>query len=62
MLPKFQQFIKERQYLMNVTPATKEWYTHAFKWLSSESPTDAELKDMVIRMREKGSHRCRQRT
>jgi integrase/recombinase XerD len=41
MLPKFQQFIKERQYLMNVTPATKEWYTHAFKWLSSESPTDA---------------------
>jgi len=54
VLPKFQQFIKERQYLMNVTPATVQWYTHNFKWLMSESPTDADLEDMVIRMREKG--------
>ncbi len=54
MLPKFQQFIRERQYLMNVSPATVQWYTHNFKWLMSESPTDAELKDMVMRMREKG--------
>jgi integrase/recombinase XerD len=54
VLPKFQQFIKERQYLMNVSPATVQWYTHNFKWLRSESPTDADLKDMVMRMREKG--------
>ena len=54
MLPKFQQFINERQYLHNVTPATVEWYTHAFKWLRKESPSQDELKDTVMRMREKG--------
>jgi integrase/recombinase XerD len=54
MLPKFQQFINERQYLHNVTPATVEWYTHAFKWLRTESPSQDELKDTVMRMREKG--------
>ena len=26
MLPKFQQFMHERQYLTNVSPATLEWY------------------------------------
>jgi integrase/recombinase XerD len=54
MTASFSQFIRERQYLHNVSPATVEWYTHAFKWLRSETPTDAELKDAVIRMREKG--------
>ncbi len=54
MLPQFQQFINERQYLHNVTPATVEWYTHAFKWLRTESPSQDELKDTVMRMREKG--------
>jgi integrase/recombinase XerD len=50
----FAQFIKERQYLHNVSPATIQWYTHNFKWLPSASPSKAELQDMVIRMREKG--------
>lgn len=50
----FSQFIRERQYLTNVSPATLEWYTHAFKWLPSESPSQADLKDAVLRMREKG--------
>lgn len=54
MLPKFQQFIRERQYFHNVSPATIEWCTHAFKWLPTESPDAEELKDAVIRMREKG--------
>ena len=54
MLPKFQQFIQERQYLHNVSPATLEWYKHAFKWLRTESPDQAELKDAVLRMRERG--------
>lgn len=54
MLPKFEQFIKERQYLHNVSPATVSWYTHNFKWMPSESPTEDELKAMVVRMREKG--------
>jgi len=39
MLPKFLQFIREQQYLQNVTPATIEWYKHAFKWLTGETPT-----------------------
>jgi integrase/recombinase XerD len=54
LLPKFEQFIKERQYLHNVSPATVSWYTHNFRWMPSESPTEDELKAMVVRMREKG--------
>jgi len=48
------QFIKERQYLSNVSPATVEWYTQSLHWLGTESPTSVELKDFVLRMREKG--------
>jgi integrase/recombinase XerD len=51
---KFAQFVRERQYLQNVSPATIEWYKHSFKWLRTESPDDSELKDAVLRMREKG--------
>lgn len=54
MLPKFEQFIKERQYLHNVSPATVAWHTHNLKWLPSETPTEVEFKAMVVRMREKG--------
>lgn len=54
MLPKFQQFINERQYLQNVSPATVQWHTHSLKWMPSESPTEDELKHMVVRMRQKG--------
>jgi integrase/recombinase XerD len=54
MPSQFALFIRERQFLHNVTPATVEWYTHAFKWLPSESPTADDLKDAVVRMRTKG--------
>jgi integrase/recombinase XerD len=54
LLPKFEQFIRERLYLHNVSPTTVSWYTHNFKWMPSESPTEDELKLMVMRMREKG--------
>ena len=54
MPPKFEQFIKKRLYLHNVSPATVSWYTHNFKWMPSESPTEDALKAMVVRMREKG--------
>ncbi|HEV8046323.1 MAG TPA: site-specific integrase [Terriglobales bacterium] len=54
MEPRFEQFIRERLYLHNVSPATVEWYTHSFKWLRTEAPTQDELKDAVLRMREKG--------
>ena len=50
----FSEFIRERQFLSNVTPATLEWYKHSFKWLRTESPSEHELKDAVLRMREKG--------
>ncbi len=50
----FSQFVRERQFLSNVSPSTLEWYKHSFKWLRSESPSQDELKDAVLRMREKG--------
>lgn len=54
MLPKFEQFSRERQYLTNVSPATLEWYKHSFKWPPTESPIEDDLKAAVLRMREKG--------
>ena len=54
MEPRFEQFIRERQYLSNVSPATLEWYKHSFKWLRAETPTKEELQEAVMRMREKG--------
>lgn len=54
MEPRFEQFIRERQFLSNVSPSTLEWYKHSFKWLPTESPSQDELKDAVLRMREKG--------
>lgn len=53
-MSRFQQFIRERQYLSNVSPATLEWYKHSFKWLPSDCPTQDDLKNAVLRMREKG--------
>lgn len=50
----FEQFIRERQYLHNVSPRTIEWYNEAFKWLQTAEPDEAALKDCVVRMREKG--------
>lgn len=50
----FSDFIRERRYLNNVSASTVSWYTHALKWLPNESPSQAELKEVVLRMREKG--------
>lgn len=54
MFPRFEQFIRERQYLANVTPATVEWYRNSLKWLSTDAPTQEDLRDVVMRMRAKG--------
>lgn len=51
---RFDEFIRERKYLHNVSANTARWYKHAFKWLPSESPTQDELKAVVLRMREAG--------
>ena len=53
-MSSFTAFVQERRYLKNVSPSTVSWYTHAFKWLPSESPSQEELKDAVMRMRAKG--------
>ena len=50
----FNDFIRERRYLNNVSPATISWYTHAFKWLPANRQHKEQLKDTVLRMREKG--------
>jgi len=50
----FEKFIKERQYLQNVSPRTIQWYRESFKWLVEPAPTQSDLKAFVIRMREKG--------
>jgi integrase/recombinase XerD len=54
MEPRFEQFIRERQYFANVTPATIEWYRRCLRWLPSECPTQDQLRDTVLRMRQKG--------
>jgi integrase/recombinase XerD len=54
MIPRFEQFIRERQYLSNVTPSTIEWYENSLKWLRTESPSQEDLKEAVLRMRAKG--------
>jgi integrase/recombinase XerD len=51
---RFEEFIRERQYLANVTPATIAWYKNSLKWLRTESPSQDDLKDAVMRMRQKG--------
>jgi integrase/recombinase XerD len=50
----FTSFLREKQYLQNVSSNTLRWYKHALKWLPSEQPDEAGLKEMVIRMRERG--------
>ena len=51
----FNDFIRERCYLKNASPATGSWYTHALKWLPNESTLQAEFKDVVLMIREKGT-------
>jgi len=57
--PRCEQFIRERQYLANVSPRTLEWYRNSLRWISNESPTQSDLNDAVIRMREKGNRPTR---
>jgi integrase/recombinase XerD len=54
MIVDFERFIRERQILLGVTSATIEWYRRCLKRLPSPSPTQADLKDLVVRLREKG--------
>ena len=48
---RFEQFIQERKYLSNVSPATLEWYKQSLQWLTVPNPSEDQLKDLVMRMR-----------
>jgi site-specific recombinase XerD len=57
----FEQFIRERRYLKNVTPKTVIWYQTAFDALTRtvavSAPSDLTkpiLQDSVVRLRERG--------
>jgi integrase/recombinase XerD len=50
----FSEFIRERQFLSNVSPSTLEWYKYSLRWLDTETPSQEDLKSAVLRMREKG--------
>lgn len=57
----FEQFLKERTFLNNVTPSTLVWYQVAFKnyraTLAADAPslpTKASLQQFVMRQRERG--------
>jgi hypothetical protein len=51
---RFTEFIRERRLLQNASPGTASGCVHALKWFPSETPTQAELKDAVLPMRERG--------
>jgi hypothetical protein len=61
--PLFEQFLRERVYVNNITPATREWYECAWKAFSTTltdrtapAPviTKADLQNFVIALRERG--------
>ena len=68
--PRFQAFLREREYISNVTRRTLEWHTQSLKWLSTtanpEQPTADDIKELIIRMRQSGlkasSVNCRLRS
>jgi len=52
--PKLEAFIRDRQYLYNVSARTVEWYREALSRLPNESPSQNDLDVMVIEMRQRG--------
>ncbi len=66
LLPNFQAFLREREYISNVTASTLEWHTQSLKWLTSETPTVDDIKNLVVKMRQSGltasSVNCRLRS
>ena len=66
MSSRFEQFLREREYLLGVTPNTIEWHRQSLQWLRIEEPTAEDLKELVLRMRAAGlkpsSVNCRLRS
>jgi len=53
-MSRIQHFIKHRRCLISVSEHTSRRHTCALKWLPNENPTEQQLQQMVIRMRERG--------
>ena len=53
METRFARFVRERQFLHNVSARTLEWYENSLRWLPCESPTQEQLNGLVIGMRER---------
>ena len=53
-MTRVEQFIRERQSLQNAAPRTIESYLYCLPFLPNENPTQAELSEMVVAMRQKG--------
>ena len=53
-MSRAEQFIRERQYLQNVAPRTIESYRYCLKFLPNEDPSQPDLSEMVLGMRQKG--------
>lgn len=50
----YEEFLREKRYLLNVSERTLSWYKLALRWLPHPNPDEREIKDVVIRMREAG--------
>jgi len=53
-MSRVEQFIKERQYLQNATPRTVESYHYCLKFLPDENPSQNQLHEMVLNLRQSG--------
>jgi len=51
---RIEQFITERQYLQNATPRTIESYHYCLKFLPNENPSQTELHEMILALRQNG--------
>jgi integrase/recombinase XerD len=52
--PVFEQFIREKKFITNVSEATAWWYEQALQRLKNPDPTADDLKQLVIDLRSKG--------
>ncbi|MGA2337303.1 MAG: tyrosine-type recombinase/integrase [Terriglobales bacterium] len=53
-MTNIERFLQHKAYLQNVSPATLSWYTSALHKLPSEQPTQEQLNDLVISLRQSG--------
>jgi len=50
----FQNFLREKLYLKNLSEKTRKLYREAFRWFSGTDLSKAGLNEFVVKMREGG--------